>query len=57
MTRQEALGRLLELEDYFCMCFAEAPMGSEEEEEAYRHARAINEAIRLISKEEADGHD
>ena len=54
MTRKEALGRLLELEDYFCRCFADAPMESEEEAEAYKHARNIKEAILLLSQEEAD---
>ena len=54
MTRQEALGRLLELRDYFCRRFADAPMESEEAAEAYKHARAVNEAILLLSQEETD---
>jgi hypothetical protein len=54
MTRQEALGRLLELMEYFDGRFAEAPMESEEEAEAYKHARAVRAAIALLSQEEAD---
>ena len=57
MTRKEALAHLMELEDYFRRRFSEAPLDSAEEAVAYKHAKAVNEAILLLSQEEAEAED